>query len=92
MSTSTDTFVAFVDTLSSNLDGHAPGADELAARAYFSRSHFDRIVSAVAGETPARFAMVLLAGLAVFVVGMALHPHGGTPPGERWTLIGGAEE
>jgi hypothetical protein len=37
-------------------------------------------------------AMVLLAGLVVFVVGMALHPHGGTPPGERWTLIGGAEE
>jgi AraC-like DNA-binding protein len=55
MSTSTDTFVAFVDTLSSNLDGHAPRADELAARAYFSRSHFDRIVSAAAGETPARF-------------------------------------
>jgi AraC family transcriptional regulator len=55
MSTSTDTFVAFVDTLSSNLDGHAPRTDELAARAYFSRSHFDRIVSAAAGETPARF-------------------------------------
>jgi AraC family transcriptional regulator len=55
MSTSTDTFVAFVDTLSSNLDGHAPRTDELAARAYFSRSHFDRIVSAAAGEKPARF-------------------------------------
>jgi AraC-like DNA-binding protein len=55
MSTSTDTFVAFVDTLSSSLDGQAPRADELAARAYFSRSHFDRIVSATAGETPARF-------------------------------------
>jgi hypothetical protein len=37
-------------------------------------------------------AMVLLAGLVVFVVGMALHPHGGTPPGERWTIIGTAEE
>lgn len=47
--------MAFVDTLSSNLDGHAPRTDELAARAYFSRSHFDRIVSAAAGETPARF-------------------------------------
>ena len=55
VSTSTDTFAAFVDSLSSNLDGHAPRADELAARAFFSRSHFDRIVSAAAGETPARF-------------------------------------
>ncbi len=55
MSTSTDTFVAFVDTLASHLDERAPRADELAARAYFSRSHFDRIVSAAAGETPARF-------------------------------------
>ena len=55
VSTSTDTFAAFVDTLSSNLDGRAPRADELAARAFFSRSHFDRIVSAAAGETPARF-------------------------------------
>jgi hypothetical protein len=34
-------------------------------------------------------AMVLLAGLVLFVVGMALHPHGGTPPDERWTIIGG---
>jgi AraC family transcriptional regulator len=55
MSTSTDTFTAFVDTLSSNLDGRAPRTNELAARAFFSRSHFDRIVSAAAGETPARF-------------------------------------
>jgi len=36
--------------------------------------------------------MVLLAGLVGFVVGMALHPHGRTPPGERWTRIGGAED
>ena len=50
MSTSTDTFVTFVDNLASSLDGHAPRTDEVAARAYFSRSHFDRIVSAAAGE------------------------------------------
>ena len=37
-------------------------------------------------------AMALLAGLVLFVVGMGRHPHGGTPPRERWTLIGGAED
>ena len=36
--------------------------------------------------------MVLGAGLVLFVAGMALHPRGRTPPGERWTLIGGAED
>lgn len=36
--------------------------------------------------------MVLLGGLVLFVVGMAIHPHGKTPTGERWTHIGGAED
>lgn len=36
--------------------------------------------------------MVLLGGLVLFVVGMALHPQGKAPTGERWTLIGGAED
>jgi AraC family transcriptional regulator len=52
---STDTFVAFVDSLSSNLDDHEARGEDLAARAYLSRFHFDRVVAATAGETPARF-------------------------------------
>jgi AraC family transcriptional regulator len=50
-----DTFLSFVDSLASNLDDHdATGAD-LAARVYLSRFHFDRVVQATCGETPARF-------------------------------------
>ncbi len=55
MSTATDTFVTFVDTLASNLDDHEVRGDDLAARAYLSRFHFDRVVTAAAGESPARF-------------------------------------
>ncbi|MBA2697169.1 MAG: helix-turn-helix transcriptional regulator [Nocardioidaceae bacterium] len=55
MSTATDTFVTFVDTLASNLDDHEVRGDDLAARAYLSRFHFDRVVTAAAGESPAKF-------------------------------------
>ncbi|HET7173082.1 MAG TPA: AraC family transcriptional regulator [Nocardioidaceae bacterium] len=54
-STGADTFVRFVDSLATNLDDHEARGEELAARMYLSRFHFDRVVSAVAGETPARF-------------------------------------
>ncbi len=55
MSTAADTFVIFVDTLASNLDDHEVRGDDLAARAYLSRFHFDRVVTAAAGESPAKF-------------------------------------
>jgi AraC family transcriptional regulator len=55
MGTPQDTFVRFVDLLASNLDDHAASGSDLAARMYLSRFHFDRIVYAVAGESPARF-------------------------------------
>jgi AraC family transcriptional regulator len=55
MTTSSDTFARFVDTLSSNLDDHDADGAVLAARAYLSRFHFDRVVAAAAGETPGRF-------------------------------------
>ena len=54
MSTATDTFVSFVDTLADRLDDHEATGEQLAARAYLSRFHFDRVVAATAGETPAR--------------------------------------
>ncbi len=50
-----DTFVTFVDALASRLDDHEARGEDLAAVAYLSRFHFDRVVTATAGETPARF-------------------------------------
>jgi AraC-like DNA-binding protein len=50
-----DTFSAFVESLASSLDDHEATADDLAARMYLSRSHFDRLVGAACGETPGRF-------------------------------------
>lgn len=55
MSTSTDTFVTFVDTVAGSLDDHEISGSDLAARAYLSRFHFDRVVSATSGEAPGRF-------------------------------------
>jgi AraC family transcriptional regulator len=55
MRTSTDTFVTFVTTLADSLDDHGISGHDLAARAYLSRFHFDRVVSAASGETPGRF-------------------------------------
>lgn len=51
----TDTFVAFVDALSDELNADLLTTGEHAARAYLSRSHFDRVIRAVAGEPPASF-------------------------------------
>ena len=47
--------MAFVDSLATHLDDHAARGAELAARLHLSRFHFDRIMSPVAGEPPARF-------------------------------------
>ena len=55
MTTARDTFTGFVDLLASNLDDHEARGADLAARMHLSRFHFDRIVSAVSGESPARF-------------------------------------
>jgi AraC family transcriptional regulator len=54
VSTATDTFASFVDSLATSLDDHAVRGEDLAARVFMSRFHFDRVVSAVAGETPSR--------------------------------------
>ena len=52
MSAATDTFVAFVDVLADALDDHEATSEDLAARLYLSRYHFDRLISSVAGEPP----------------------------------------
>lgn len=50
-----DHFVALVDRLAADLDGSPATAEGLAAGAHLSRFHFDRVVTAVAGESPTRF-------------------------------------
>lgn len=51
----TDTFVGFVDGLTEALDTDGLSIDDAASRAYLSRSHFDRVIRAVAGEPPVAF-------------------------------------
>jgi AraC family transcriptional regulator len=55
VSTSQDRFVAFVDALAAHLDDPDARGPDFAAQMHLSRFHFDRIVSSVCGETPARF-------------------------------------
>ena len=53
VSAPTDTFARFVELLTVTLDDHKARSEELAARLHVSRFHFDRLVSAAAGEPPA---------------------------------------
>src|SRR5215467_12508960 len=53
MSATTDAFARFLDVLADALDNHDEPAATLATRAHLSRYHFDRLVSAAAGEPPA---------------------------------------
>jgi AraC-like DNA-binding protein len=53
MTFAADTFASFLELLVETLDDQDVSADTLAARVHLSRSHFDRIISAVAGEPPA---------------------------------------
>ena len=52
--TSRETFLTFVDMLAAALDEPGVDGQEMAKRMYLSRSHLDRILSAAAGEPPAR--------------------------------------
>jgi AraC-like DNA-binding protein len=53
MTATADTFSRFLDVLTDTLDDQAAPPASLAARAHLSRFHFDRLVSAAAGEPPA---------------------------------------
>lgn len=53
MSASTDTFASFLEILADTMDEPGAHGDALAARVHLSRFHFDRLVSAAAGEPPA---------------------------------------
>ena len=52
MTVATDTFAGFVEHLAEALDDHEVSAEEWAGRLHFSRFHFDRMISSVAGEPP----------------------------------------
>ena len=55
MGTERDTFLGFIDDLAADLDDHESTAAERAGRHFLSRSHFDRLISATAGEPPVAF-------------------------------------
>ena len=57
MTTATDTFAAFLDTLAETLD---LGGDERARRLHLSPFHLARVVSAAGGESPERMRRRLL--------------------------------
>jgi len=48
-------FLGFIYDLAFDLDDHESTAVERAAKHFLSRSHFDRLISATAGEPPAAF-------------------------------------
>lgn len=50
-----DRFVEFVERLASDLDAIPARAEALAADAHLSRPHFERVITALAGESPTRF-------------------------------------
>lgn len=50
-----DRFVEFVDRLAAGLDEPRSSPAELAAAAHLSRYHYERVITALAGESPTRF-------------------------------------
>jgi AraC family transcriptional regulator len=60
MSPKTDLFATFVDVVADSLDDPGTKGADLARRAYLSRFHFDRVITAVAGESPSAFRRRLL--------------------------------
>jgi AraC family transcriptional regulator len=61
-----DPFTSFVTCLAGVLDEPDLQSPDLAARLHLSRSHFDRLVAAAGGETPARFRRRVLLERAAF--------------------------
>jgi AraC family transcriptional regulator len=55
MNTAVDTFTRFVDVVQATLDDPEVAGSDVADRAHMSRFHFDRVISAVAGEAPGKF-------------------------------------
>lgn len=69
MSTSTDTFAAFVEHLAAAMVDDEVGVlsgEEIAARVGFSRFHFDRVIRSVSGESPTAFRRRILLERAAF--------------------------
>ena len=61
-----DTFAGFVEAVARNLGDGAVRSDGFAAQAFLSRSQFDRVIRATAGEPPAAFQRRVLLERAAF--------------------------
>src|SRR5919112_2579417 len=61
-----DTFLAFLDDLAAALDDHGSTPEDRASRHFLSRSHFDRVITATAGEAPTAFRRRILLERAAF--------------------------
>lgn len=67
--TPNDVFAKLVDVIAGSLDDPDTTGAELARRAYLSRFHFDRVVSAVTGESPSAFRRRVLLERAAYRLG-----------------------
>jgi len=65
-SVSVDTFAGFVEAVARNLGEGSERSDGFAAQAFLSRSQFDRVIRATAGEPPAAFQRRVLLERAAF--------------------------
>jgi AraC-like DNA-binding protein len=68
MTTSTDTFLTFVDQLAKHLDRHDLNGADLASGAFLSRYHFARVIRAAAGEAPSQFRRRILLERAAYTL------------------------
>ncbi len=81
-----DTFAQFLASLTRQMDDHHVRGGDLAAELFVSRSLLDRLVTAAAGESPARFRRRLLLERAAFqlrstgVTVIDAATQAGTPP------------
>lgn len=71
--TPNDVFATLVDVVAASLDDPDTTGADLARRAYLSRYHFDRVASAVAGESPSAFRRRVLLERAAFRLGSTGH-------------------
>lgn len=71
---SSDVFARFVGIVADSLDDPGVTGEHIASRAYMSRYHFDRLLTALAGETPIRFRRRVLLERAAFRLTTTDHP------------------
>lgn len=63
-----DHFTAFVDRIAADIDATPARADDLASQAHLSRYHFERVITALEGESPTRFRVRILMERAAYTM------------------------